>query len=247
MVTADLHGNRLNFDYLVKNANLHENSTCHLVMQEVCHGGPVYPASDGCMSHLLLEDVARLKADFPDRFHFLLSNHEWAEMIDFPIMKSSRLLNVAFRAGLQQMYGDATEAVRAALIEFLGSCPLAVRVAQNVVVCHSAPARIREQGFDIGLLQRPLAPDDYRPHGDLFRLLWGRDFSETNGEAFAELLEAEVLLHGHEPCRTGFSVPNPFQIILDCCHRLGSYVVIPTDASSTHAEVVDRVRIFESF
>jgi hypothetical protein len=198
------------------------------------------------MSHLLLEDVARLKIAFPDRFHFLLSNHEWAEMTDFPIAKSNKLLNLEFRCGLQKMYGEAAEDVRAALNEFVATCPLAVRIAREVVVCHSAPARIQECGFDVELLHRPLTEVDYCPYGDLFRLLWGRDFSEANGKAFAALVQARVLIHGHEPCPQGFCVPNRFQIILDCSSNPGSYVSVPTDRCLSHAEIVKRVRLFES-
>src|SRR5687768_16569696 len=60
MVTADLHGNRLNFTRLLKVADLEQRPRRHLVMQEVCHGGPTYPGG-GCMSHIMLEDIARLK------------------------------------------------------------------------------------------------------------------------------------------------------------------------------------------
>jgi hypothetical protein len=66
---------------------------------------PEYPGGDGCMSHLLLEDCARLKTEFPERFHFLLSNHELAELGDFLISKSRRMLNMAFRFGINEMYG----------------------------------------------------------------------------------------------------------------------------------------------
>jgi hypothetical protein len=54
-------------------ADLDRNPRRHLIMQEVCHGGPTYP-DGGCKSHRMLEDVARLKVRYPERFHFLLSN-----------------------------------------------------------------------------------------------------------------------------------------------------------------------------
>ena len=194
------------------------------------------------MSHLLLEDVARLKVSYPDRFHFLLSNHEWAEMTDFPITKSSKLLNLTFRCGLQAMYGDQADRIREAFIPFLASCPLAVRVADGIVICHSAPERVRQMGFDLDVFERPLEANDFAPHGDVFRMLWGRDFSAENGKAFADLVEAQVLIHGHEPCASGFAVPNPHQLILDCCGRWASYVVLPMDPCLTHSEVVERIR-----
>src|SRR5687768_12437452 len=125
MVTADLHGNRLNFQKLLQLADLANFPRRHLVMQEVCHGGPTYPGG-GCMSHLMLEDVARLKTEFPATFHFLMSNHELAELTDFPITKSRRVLNLMFRGGMQEMYGESADAVREACIEFLASLPLAI-------------------------------------------------------------------------------------------------------------------------
>src|SRR6187549_3846818 len=69
LVSADLHGNRLNFKRILEVADLAANPRRHLVMQEVCHGGPSYPGDAGCMSHLLLEDVAALKCEYPERFH----------------------------------------------------------------------------------------------------------------------------------------------------------------------------------
>ena len=39
-VAADLHGNRLNFNELLRIADLANHPRRHLVMQEVCHGGP---------------------------------------------------------------------------------------------------------------------------------------------------------------------------------------------------------------
>lgn len=245
VVTADLHGNRLNFERLRAIADLEGNPETHLVMQEVCHGGPVYPGTDGCMSHLLLEDVARLKVRHRDRFHFLLSNHEWAEILDFPISKSNRLLNLTFRCGMQQCYGDRTEEVREAMVGFLRSLPLLLRI-NSTVVTHAAPANLGCVPFDKGVFERELGDEDLRPHGDVFRLLWGRDFSEENGATFADLLNAKVLIHGHEPCPEGFCVPNRHQIILDCCGQPASYLRIPTGRDLTHDEAARRIQLFES-
>src|SRR5215467_3156852 len=66
MIVADLHGNRLNYEKLLGIADLAGQPRRHLIMQEVCHGGPEYPGDGGCMSHLLLEDCIRLKTEFPE-------------------------------------------------------------------------------------------------------------------------------------------------------------------------------------
>ena len=55
MITGDLHGHRRNFNTLVKIADLDNHPRRHLILQEVCHGGPSYPSNGGCMSHTMLE------------------------------------------------------------------------------------------------------------------------------------------------------------------------------------------------
>jgi len=240
LIAADLHGNRINFEKLLKAADLANNPRRHLVMQEVCHGGPTYP-SGGCMSHLLLEDIASLKNEFPDRFHFMLSNHELAELTDFAIMKSGRMLNLAFREGLQQLYGDRAEDVRQAYLEFLASCPIAVRLASGVFISHSIPENVDRNGYDIEIFSRRLERRDFRPRGPVFRLVWGRDFREENATAFAQLVRTNLLIHGHEPCDEGFQIPNSKQVILDCCSEDACYVILPTHGELTQQDVVNRV------
>ena len=51
MVTGDLHGHRRNFNLIRRIAASDNIPERHLVLQEVCHGGPTYPQNGGCMSH----------------------------------------------------------------------------------------------------------------------------------------------------------------------------------------------------
>jgi hypothetical protein len=241
MIVADLHGNRLNFEKLLGVADLECHPRRHLIMQEVCHGGPEYPDGGGCMSHLLLEDCVRLKNEYPDRFHFLLSNHELAELGDFPICKSRRMLNLLFRTGITEMYGAAGEAVRNSYLEFLASCPLAIRLSSGVFISHSLPDNCDREPFDVSVLERPLSSADYRSDSPAFKLVWGRDFRAANAEAFARQVGAEVLIHGHEPCEAGFSAPNSRQVILDGCCSQAAYLILPVGPKLTHADVVARI------
>jgi hypothetical protein len=243
MIVADLHGNRLNFEKLLRIADLGRHPRRHLIMQEVCHGGPEYPGEGGgCMSHLLLEDCIRLKTQYPERFHFLLSNHELAELGDFPICKARRMLNVLFRCGINEMYGTSGEKIRDAYLEFLSTCPLAVRAGSGVFISHSCPDRCDREPFDMSVFERPLSPADYKSGSPAFKLVWGRDFRPANADAFARQVGADVLIHGHEPCEEGFSAPNKRQVILDGCCSQATYLILPVGPKLSQAEVVSRIR-----
>jgi hypothetical protein len=242
MITADLHGHRRNFNLIKRIAALDEHPRRHLIVQEVCHGGPTYPGNGGCMSHAMLEDVARLKARYPDRVHFLLSNHELAELTDYPILKSKKMLNLMFRLGMQEAYGPAADKVRLAYVEFIRTCPLAVRLPNRIFICHSLPEELDRRPFDRSVFERELEPADYQEHGDVFRLVWGRDYRSENAAAFAKMVDADVLIHGHDPCPAGYRAPNDKQIILDCCADKAAYLIVPVSQPLTHAEIVARIR-----
>ena len=70
----------------------------------------------------------------------------------------------------------------------------------------------------------------------------GRDYREANARAFAEIVDAKVLITGHEPCPEGFNTPNPYQVVLDCCADKACYVILPTDIEPTQAEIVERIQ-----
>jgi hypothetical protein len=241
MITGDLHGHRRNFNAIRKKADLDAHPRRHLILQEVCHGGPTYPENGGCMSHLMLEDVAKLKVRYPQRVHFLLGNHELAELTDYPIQKNKQMLNLMFRFGLQQMFGPATEKVREAMAPFLRSCPLAVRLPGGIFISHSLPENCDTQRFDTGIFGGGLDSSAYYERGEIFNLVWGRDYREANAHAFAALVDAKVLINGHEPCPEGYDTPNDMQIILDCCGDKATCVILPTDREFTCQEIVDRI------
>lgn len=245
MLTGDLHGHRRNFNRLRRLASLDSHSRRHLVLQEVCHGGPTYPHSGGCMSHALLEDVAILKVKYPERVHFILGNHELAELTDYPIQKNRQMLNVRFQAGLKQMYGPDAERIYAAYRQFIGTCPLAVRLPQGVFVSHSIPENVAAGGFDPTVFARELTPEDYSEQGSVFQLVWGRDYRGENARAFAQLVGAKVLVGGHEPSYEGLIAPNELQIILDCCGPRAAYLILPVGAELSHEAMMERVERVE--
>lgn len=242
MITADLHGHRRNFNRIRQIADLGENPRRHLILQEVCHGGPTYPISGGCMSHQMLEDVASLKAKFPEQVHFLLSNHELAEMTDYPIVKHGKMLNLLFRFGMQEMYGPATNKIREAFVPFLKTLPLAVRFPEGIWISHTLPDNVDQTRFKTEIFDRPLRNDDFTEDSPLFGFVWGRDFRQENADAFADLVNAEILIHGHEPSGEGYSAPNSRQVILDCSADQAKYVLLPVGEKLTQEDVVSRIQ-----
>lgn len=243
MVTGDLHGNRRHFNLIRKIAALENHPRRHLVLQEVCHGGPTYPQKGGCMSHAMLEDVAKLKLVFPKQVHFLMGNHELAEITEYPIQKNREMLNLSFRVGMQQMYGPAADKVRDAYVEFLQSCPLAVRLPHGEFISHSIPENVDRSGFDKSIFARPLDPVALYERSAVFELLWGRDYRAENARAFAKTVDARILINGHEPCIEGFAAPNDVQIILDCCGEKGCYLMLPTGRELSHAALVANIKL----
>ena len=242
MITGDLHGNRRNLNLIRRIADLDKHPKRHLVLQEVCHGGPTYPANGGCMSHTLLEDVAKLKVQYRDRVHFLLSNHELAEVTDYPIQKHKQMLNLLFRLGLQQMYGSAADKVREAFTPFIFSCPLAVRLPWGIFISHSIPEKVDSYRFDKTIFTRQLDPIELFGRGPVFELVWGRDYRQENADAFARAVQAEVFINGHEPRPEGFATPNTRQIILDCCGEKACYVILPIQQKASQEEIVKRIQ-----
>ena len=205
MIVADLHGNRLNFEQAAA-----DRRSGRPAAAAPGHAGGlprragVSGRRGGCMSHLLLEDCIRLKTEYPERFHFLLSNHELAELGDFPICKSRRMLNLLFRCGINEMYGAAGAKVRDGLSGIPGELPARRAAGGGVFISHSCPDRCDREPFDVSVLERPLSCGDYESGSPAFKLVWGRDFRAANAEAFARQVGAEVLIHGHEPCEAGY-------------------------------------------
>ena len=242
MVTADLHGHRQNFNAIRQIADLANHPRRHLILQEVCHGGPKYPSSGGCMSHMMLEDVAKLKVQFPQQVHFLMSNHEWSELMDFPILKNQEMLNLLFRFGMQEMYGPATDKVRNAYLPFLRTLPLAVKVEKGIWISHTLPENVDREKFDARILDQEISESDLEENGPLFQFIWGRDFRQANADAFANFVDADVLIHGHEPSETGYDAPNTRQIILDSHGDNATYVMLPIGKQLSQQDIIKRIK-----
>jgi hypothetical protein len=243
LVAGDMHGSVENFRLLLRRANLAGNPQRHLVLQEVVHGPFRYPQG-GDKSHQLLDLVAALKCQFPERVHFLLGNHELAEWQGQRIAKGLDNQNDLFALGVANAYGDAAPQVRAAYNALFATADLAIVTANRVWLSHSLPTSRRLPTFDPAVLERDeLLPKDLELGGSVQALVWGRDVSEANAEAFLARVAADLLISGHIPCEEGYATPNSRQLILDSMGYPACCCLFATDRPLTLADLVAGIAV----
>ncbi len=216
MVVGDLHGNIPAFRQALIEAALSAHPRRHLVFQELVHGHHHYPDDGGDRSHLLVDVVAALKCQFPERVHLILGNHELSELTGRSIAKAGVPLNDLFHQGVQTAYGPLADEVRAAYLEFFAALPLAVRAPNRVFICHTIPDGIHLDDFDMGVLgSAPWPIEAARRGGTVYAITWGRDTSPETADRFASIVDADLFVNGHHPCDEGSRQANHRQLIVD--------------------------------
>jgi hypothetical protein len=239
LVSGDLHGNVDNFSRLLKVADLAGHPRRHLVVQEVIHGKFRYP-SGGDKSHQLLDLVAALKCQFPQRVHLLPGNHELSQWTNRKIGKGDEDLNDIFRQGVDSAYGQQAAGIYDAYMGMLQAAPLVVRTANRVFVSHSVPSAKQLEAFDLSVLERDeFADADLALGGAVHSLLWGRNTSEEHVTAFLRKVDADWLISGHIPQDAGYAVPNSRQLIVDAQGHPGGYCLFPADRPLSQQDLVD--------
>lgn len=243
-MTGDIHDHRRNFQRLIDAADLAHNPGRHLVLHELIHGDHV-DASGAEESWIMLARAAELKCDYPAQVHFLLANHDLAQIYGEGIMKSGLSLCEAFNAGVNRDFPDQATAMIIAITEFLLSFPLAVRAPNGIFCCHSLPTNKEIETFDYTVFDRPLIGADYiRKTGPVYQLIWGRNISPTAAKNFAENVNADLLITGHQPQDAGYFINGEQHLILASDHNHG--VFLPIDLSERYdmETAVNRLRKF---
>ena len=159
-IAGDMHDHRRNFEKFVRLADLGAHPDRHLVLQELIHGDR-YDANGAESSWHMLYQAAELKCDFPSQVHFLLANHDLAQIFGEGIMKAGLSVCEAFTAGVREEFAQDTHTVEFAIKDFLLSFPLAVRAPNGVFCCHSLPTDSQIETFDYTVFNRELTGKDY--------------------------------------------------------------------------------------
>jgi hypothetical protein len=246
MVVGDLHGNLPAFKKVLALAALDRHPGRHLVVQELIHGGPMYPDDRGDRSHQLLDVFTALKCQYPARVHLILGNHELAELTGRIIGKDGEALNVKFRLGITTAYGASAGEVFESYKRLFAALPLALRTANRVFVCHTLPNEADLDSLDRALLDADSWPDEaMQRHGTIYALTWGRDTSPETADRFAAWVDADWFLTGHQPCDEGFLQANHRQIIIDGTDPYPAYCLFPTDPPMTIESLLKCVHIID--
>lgn len=244
-MTGDLHDHRINFNKLIAAADLGNNPQRHLILHELIHGDHYDPtgAED---SWKTLYRAAELKCDFPNQVHFLLANHDLAQIHGEGIMKAGTSVCEAFNAAIQRDFNSGAGGVTVAITEFLLSLPLAVRCPNGMLFCHSLPTDSQIQAFDFSLFDRPLAGPDYkRKTGPVYQLIWGRNVTPAGVQAFAQRMNARLIVTGHQPQEMGFCINGDQHLIIASDHNQG--VFLPMNLSETYSDATALARRLRKF
>lgn len=245
MVVGDLHGNIPAFRQFLIVADLAKNPSRHLVFQELVHGNKHYPDDKGDKSHQLVDVVSALKCQFPERVHLILGNHELSELTGRPIAKAGVALNALFRQGINTAYGASADAIYEAYRTLFAALPLAVRTPNRVFLCHTIPDPFDLESFDPTIFEADHWPATAMArHGAVYAMTWGRNTDIENADRFAQLVDADYFITGHQPCEQGFRQANDRQIIIDGTEPYPAYCLFSTRDVLTIESLLKCVKVF---
>ena len=245
MVVGDLHGNLPAFRLVLNAADLAQNPRRHLVLQELVHGNRHYGEDKGDKSHQLVDIVSALKCQYPDRVHLILGNHELSELTGRPIAKAGVALNALFRLGIETAYGESADVIYDAYRNLFAALPLAVRTTNRVFLCHTIPDPPDLETFDRKIFEADKWPASAMArHGEVYAITWGRNTEPENVDRFANLVDADWFITGHQPCEEGFKQVNHRQIIVDGTEPYPAYCLFSTKEAATVESLLKGVRVF---
>jgi len=243
VMTGDLHGHRRNFERLQRFCDLAHFGARHVILHELIHEDlPTLTSRD--LSHQVLLEAAKWKCEFPDQVHFLLSNHELAQLLGNEISKNGRVVTVAFEESVKETYDAGAEQVLDAINVLIRSYPLGGRTPHRVFVSHSLPGPRELERFDPLVFSRTPEEADFADGGSAHALVWGRYQTPPVMATLGDWLEADFFICGHQPQETGYEVLHDRMIILASDHNHGVFLTLDLAKPPTLESLVKNIRPF---
>jgi hypothetical protein len=245
-LAGDIHDHRRNFDKFLRAADLGNNPQRHIVLQELIHGD--HYDANGCEdSWQILHQAAMLKCDHPHQVHFLMANHDLAQIHGEGIMKAGLSVCEAFNAGVKRDFKAQRGTVQAIITEFLLSLPLAVKCPNGLFFCHSLPQEDQLDTFDYTIFDRPVTGVDLRRKtGAVYQLIWGRRTSAEGAGKFADKVGTQILVTGHQPQEGGYLTNGDRHLIIASEHNQGVFLSASLTEPYDMDKLVSTLRKFVS-
>jgi hypothetical protein len=237
LLTGDLHDSLAHFRIVQELARLGRSPDNHLVLHELIHGERLVNGVD--LSYRMLCRVAQLVLAFPGQVHVVLANHELAQAFRHPVSKGAGDNLELFDAGLEWAFGDDAALVEEAIVRFVRAMPLAVRCENGLMLSHSLPAPHELEGFDPGMLDRPLVEGDYALRtGGAWRMTWGRGWDRDELALLGERWNVRTFVLGHAFVEHGAEAPFPNLLLLNSDHEHGRVVAVDLAADAPDADTM---------
>ncbi len=240
LMTGDLHDHLLNYQRIVKLADLDADKDNMVVLHEVIHGEHKLNGRDHSIR--MLSRVAALVTRYPGQVHVMLGNHELAQLTGAEILKGGHSSVSMFDEGLDFMFDEDADGVRQAMQEFMRSMLLAVRCPNGVFCSHSLPSPYALDDFDPGIIDRVPTDEELEHGGSAYSLVWGRNHTEELAEDLAEDWDTSLFIVGHQPVDTGYDLEGKSMIILNSDDDHGA--ALPIDLARQYpnrAALVDEI------
>src|SRR4051794_5109027 len=155
------------------------------------------------------------------------------------------MLNDTFFQGIVTSYGVYADEVFQAYQGLFAALPLAVRTPNRVFLCHTIPDPPDLDRFDPAIFAAETwSYDAMKRGGPVYAITWGRTTDPENADRFAEIVDADWFVTGHQPCDDGFRQANPRQIIIDGTNPYPAGCLFPTREPVTIDRLLEGIRIF---
>ncbi len=240
IISADLHNHRRNFERIVNFAALEQFPQRHVILQELIHGGALGPDGEDTSIELVL-DAADWALQFPGQVHFLLANHDVAQVTSVPILKDGYDLTDRFTRSFTAFYGPQGANVLAAYKQFVYSMPLAGITATGIFLSHSLPGVRDMDDFDPGIVRRRLTMTDYLRGGAVYKMVWGRFQTSDLLAQLGKLWWADLFVCGHQGQDSGYGTLGKNMLIIDSSHNHGTMLPLMLNRQYTMDDLIKAI------